>query len=658
MRKNKIGKKLLIFLWLLICIPLFVVSFIFSRMYSKSLQESIKVSSIQTLNAVNMGFDNFLNNLSQQIDVISKNDAFKSSNVENNTSQIENIIYDAKKSTKNILDIYYAVENSDLKIESNKYERTNSYKNQTWYKEAKTNSNIVFSEPYFKPEIARTVITISKRIINDNTIAGVIAMDIDMATVKDYIATINLSSTGYLILINEDGQIIANNIKNDILENDISSIEFYDDILANKSGFYEWNNDIKPVYILDCSIAQTGWKMLGIIDKDEVISKLENMNMIILIAVVICLIISMILSLLLSNFIINKVKTMKSFMKQVSIGNLSCKMNVTSNDEIGDLENSFNIMNDKIRNLIKNISLSSNKLLNAAENINGMSEETTAAMSQVSEAVSTVANGATLEASNMQFGIEQIDKLSDKMNNIDDQILSAGELSNKANELSNEGLDMVDDLISNSILTKKNYEEYILTVNDMISSINSIHDISNSILEISKGSNLLSLNAAIEAQRAGEKGKGFAVVASEIRKLCTKTVKCTNDIQSIISDLNKKMKSTEEAMNKSIDMFKKQDVYVNQTKSLFNDIAQAINLLFENVNKMQNINKDMKIYKSDVKMKMDDISLISEETASIAEEVSASAEEVNSTMEELTAYALNIRALADKLDSEISQFKI
>ena len=659
MKKNKIGKKLLIFLWLLICIPIFVVAFLFSGMYSKSMHENINVSSIQTLNAVNTGFDNFLNGLSQQLDIISKNDVFKDSNILQDPSKVENIIFTAKKSTKDVLDIYYGLEDYDLKIQPNKYESENyAYKKESWYTQAKDSNNIVFSKPYFKSEIGRSIITISKRINDNNNVLGVIAMDIDISTIKNYISTINLSNTGYVILLNEDGKIIVNNTKNDILVDDISSIEFYKDILSNKTGFYEWDNDVNSVYLVESSVAKTGWTMLGIIDKKEVTEKLTAMNFIILIAVVICLVISMILAFILSNSIIKKLDTMKSFMAQVASGNLLCKMDVTSNDEIGQLENSFNLMNDKIRYFIKNISSSSNELLDAAVNINSMSEETTASMAQVAEAVSTVANGATVEASNMQSGVECIEKLSDEMDNIDEQILGVGDLSHKANDLSNEGLDIVSNLINSSVLTKKNYEKYMLTVNDMINSINSINTISNSILEISKASNLLSLNAAIEAQRAGEHGKGFAVVASEIRKLCSKTVKCTNDIQAIVSDLNEKMASTENAMNKSIDMFEKQDLDVNKTKVLFNDIAQAINLLFESVNKMQNLNTNMKRYKNDVKIKIDDISLISEETASIAEEVAASTEEVNSTMDELTLYVSNIRSLADKLDKEIAKFKI
>jgi len=184
-----------------------------------------------------------------------------------------------------------------------------------------------------------------------------------------------------------------------------------------------------------------------------------------------------------------------------------------------------------------------------------------------------------------------------------------------------------------------------------------IGNISDALATITAQTNLLSLNASIEAARAGDAGKGFAVVASEIRKLAEESKNSTEEIKGIVENIQTKAAIAAESIKITKQVVDEQDIAVVQTQEIFDDILKAIEKMTIKVKEIRSSILITNENKSSLLSAIENISSVSEETASASEEVTASTEEINATMEEFARYSENLKKLADRLGLEVKRFK-
>lgn len=203
-----------------------------------------------------------------------------------------------------------------------------------------------------------------------------------------------------------------------------------------------------------------------------------------------------------------------------------------------------------------------------------------------------------------------MERLSVKLDEINGNSDEMDLIANSTKELSSNGLIMVETLIEKSNKTKEATSEVNRIIEDMYESSLQISNISDALTAITAQTNLLSLNASIEAASAGDAGKGFAVVASEIRNLAEQSKNSTEEIKVIIENIQSKASSAAESIKGTSFVVEEQEVAV------------------------------------------------SEETASASEEVTASTEEINATMEEFARHSENLKNVADQLGVEVGKFVI
>ena len=300
----------------------------------------------------------------------------------------------------------------------------------------------------------------------------------------------------------------------------------------------------------------------------------------------------------------------------------------------------------------------SNIVLDTASNLSSMAEETTASMSQVALAVSEISQGATNLAENSQETATGIGELSKRLDNIADVTKDMSSVSQDTKDLSKQGIDTVNVLINKNNETMESTVKVADIVTDMNKSVKEISMISDAINAITEQTNLLALNASIEAARAGEAGKGFAVVADEIRKLAEQSKNSTEQIKSIIGNIQLKATTAVQAMDSTKKSNLDQNEAVTKTEQIFNDILFSITTLTEKVGTVENSVESMQVQKQIFVTQIENTSAISEETASSTEEVTASTEEVTATMDKFTQHTEELQQLAEKLKEEIDKFKI
>ena len=185
-----------------------------------------------------------------------------------------------------------------------------------------------------------------------------------------------------------------------------------------------------------------------------------------------------------------------------------------------------------------------------------------------------------------------------------------------------------------------------------------INTISEKISQITQQTNLLSLNASIESARAGEAGRGFAVVAEEIRKLAEQSKDSTEEIKTIIENIQEKSDTAVKAIKSTENVVNEQDLAVGETKKIFSEILKSIGIMIDKVEEVKVSIIDINKKKQSAVLEIENISSISQGTAAASEEVTASTEEITSVMDKFTNYADDLQVLAEKLGAEIDKFKI
>jgi len=220
---------------------------------------------------------------------------------------------------------------------------------------------------------------------------------------------------------------------------------------------------------------------------------------------------------------------------------------------------------------------------------------------------------------------------------------------------SNKELEYLIDSINNIRTTFNSFMDKLLVLDNDIGKITEITNLINSVAE---QTNLLSLNAAIEASRAGEAGRGFSVVADEIRKLAEQTKSSSEEINNLIIDIGKENSAL---MNSSRDVqreIERQDTVANTTISSFREIIESLQEIAPLIYSINNLVANISQEKDSILEKVASLSSVSEEVSASSEEISASSEEMSASTEEVTATAQNLNAMTYKMTEKVNKFKL
>lgn len=339
-------------------------------------------------------------------------------------------------------------------------------------------------------------------------------------------------------------------------------------------------------------------------------------------------------------------------------GDYTQRITVKGKDEIAELSQSFNQMAHSTQALLNQVLISTRNVTKSANEVLAQTETYTQQTEEISRAIEEIASGATNQASSAEENARQITELAEMVKQLQEDSQGAATFADQTESLSSEGSQKLISLSNLSTEVTNKNQLSVETIQQLSKKSNQVGEITKIITELSQQTNLLALNAAIEAARAGEHGRGFAVVADEVRKLAEESGKSASNIEEIISDIQREILKTIESMDEMKKIVDKQNVAVDETKVSFEGITKAVEETTDRIQRISGFIQQVNEKKDGMLTSIENMSAVSEETAASAEEVSATTDEQKNLIKHLLELAGNLEHTADQLEVEIQKFKL
>ncbi|MEI5639992.1 MULTISPECIES: methyl-accepting chemotaxis protein [unclassified Pseudoalteromonas] len=504
-----------------------------------------------------------------------------------------------------------------------------------WYMTGKeAGGDTVRTSAYYWAADDMVIVSTVKAIQQGGRTVGVTGMDVSLKGLTKIISDIELGETGYLMLVEDTGNVLVDVKHADYRFKQLSKVDNgrYRELAQNREGLFELEIDDKDYYANIYTSPELGWKFIGLVEQSEVMAPANNMTITIVLISIVLIVVFLLLASYISKLISGPIVEVSDGLTEISQGggDLTQRLNIKTADETGKLANSFNLFLNLIAELVKQINECAQQVSTTATLTAEQSEQLNGATDQQQQALEMAATA--------------INQMAATANEVAASCANAAELAGQTQQASEIG----QRVITQSVDSVASLSEVINKATSDIMQLDSESENIMSILSVIRGiaeqTNLLALNAAIEAARAGEHGRGFAVVADEVRALSQRTSESTEEIASQLDKLRKMSEQVSGEMKRSLDVTEQTVELTNSAQQQFSEITQSI------------------VNISDLNTQ---IATAAEQQQHVAEDINRNVVEIKNAADNVSDIAANtndngvqLKSLSDKLAELVGKFKV
>lgn len=572
-------------------------------------------------------------------------------------SRLLNLFKQIKESGESLV-VYLALPNGKMY----EYPKTggdyDDVANTSWYSSAAAKpGQIVWSDPYPDRVTGETVLTLSKAVVENEQVLGVVAMDISLKNMNKMISKETLKlEKGTPFISDRNGTLLAHP---SLTGENIKDHGYWNSVKENDNGLTENSYEGEKQVIFHGTNPLTGWKLGVLYSYDELFGELSR-SMLLLILLSAGMIVGVaVLSFFVIGHYTKQLTQLVSGVQQVAAGNLSTKLpSSKKKDEVSLLTESFNVMIDELRGMIHSVGEATAKVDESVVEVKEISAKSLTTGQEINRAIEEVANGAVQQAADAERSNTQIEELVGQFQTVKKSGEQVLEMSHSVENSIYKGMDQITKLHVKNAESSETMKSVSGTLDELIVNMEKVGDITKTINGIAAQTNLLSLNAGIEAARAGEHGRGFAVVAQEVRKLAVQTSDAVTTVQDMLENFVQSASKAVKEMGTAKKIEDERSEAVNGTAQSFEDIFMLSGEMLKAITKINEEIEHMTSGTEEVSNAAQTILSLTEETSASAEEVTASVEEQSYSMEKLHELAEKLYVEGAMLKDRIKNFKL
>lgn len=654
-KKPSISKKLIIAFLVVLILP--TVALTISAFFTSKteLDKQIMGSAMSQVNA----FDTLINeNIGNKSDAVTLfSDSLKASNLQekNRNATIKELQQFGKINEKDVSAIYAGSEKG-LFMQYPVQKMPDGYdpRERPWYQEAlkAENGKQVITKPYVAASTGKMVITIAQKTKDGS---GVIGLDMEIDSLLQKLKEIKIGQKGYAFMMEKDKTVLADPTQksgSQVNEN-LASI-----IYKNKEGSGSYTlkgTDKKVAYVTN---ELTGWKIGGTMLVSEVEEAAKPVFNTAIIVFSVTLIVAGTLIFFIVRSISKRLSNLARFSKKVSEGDLRDKLQIQSDDEIGQVGKGFNTMIDSLRSLIGAVQTSVENVASSSEELTASAGQTSKATEHITLAIEQFSSGNESQNDKVELSSIELEEMNRGLQHMNESAESITASSIKSTDIAGEGGQLVEKTASQMNVIDQSVKKAENVISALENKSKDITQILGVINGIADQTNLLALNAAIEAARAGESGRGFSVVAEEVRKLAVQSANSAKEIENLIKEIVQDIDVSQEvftAVNREVQSGLS---FTEQTKVSFHNIFDMTKEISNQLQTMNQTVVQLSKGSAHVSEAVREIADVSRESSANIQDIAASAEEQLASMEEISSSSATLSSMAEELRDLISKFKV
>lgn len=617
----------------------------------KSVENEIIYSAEQSVGSINGVIDEMFNQKLTNVQaMVNKINAGPFSNQQ---TYIRTIFEQYEQQQGDVLNVFIGTEKGEyLNVPPRKIEKTYDPRQRDWYKQAMAaNGKPIITEPYEEAFTKNMVVTIAQQSLDKK---GVVAISVKLNAIQQMAESVAIGREGFSSILSHNRVVITHPTldKGKMVENPTIEKAF-----EKAQGKLNYTEDGEPRTLLYETNALTGWMITGTILQKEIDASAFPILKQTMLVIALAVLISAIIIHFMVKSLLRPIMALRDNAKLISGGDLRQPIEVASEDEIGQLARAFETMRVNLRELVTTLEQDAQGVAEASSGLSANAEETTTATERVTAASQEIAASAEEQMHQVTRNAEALQELTTAIMHITEISSDVTTQSEHATAQALEG----GTAVGNTRQQMASIYDSVAASNDKIASLakrsTEIGEMLDVITSIAEQTNLLALNAAIEAARAGEHGKGFAVVADEVRKLAEQSQRSVQQIFTVIQHVQQDTSQAVTIMAKVTDEVQQGLSVSDEAITKFRAIEHSMEVIVPRMEEVSAATQQISAGVQEVAATTEEFVASAERNASHVENVAASSEEQLASMQEINASAQTLSHMSDELRELLKQFK-